>query len=128
MLSFACDHCGRLVFFANTVCLHCSTPLGFVPADLDLVALEGERAESLHRCANNELAACNWMVTRPGGLCRSCVLTRTRPNDADIDGLARFATAEQAKRRAPSAERRAPSAEPSCSFWSCACPACGRVS
>jgi hypothetical protein len=99
MLSFACGHCVRLVFFENTVCLHCATPLGFVPAELDLVALEGERAASLYRCANNEIAACNWMVSAPGELCRSCALTRTRPNDADIAGMARFATTEQAKRR-----------------------------
>jgi hypothetical protein len=49
MLSFACGHCGRLVFSDNTVCLHCSTPLGFVADELDLVALEGERAASLAR-------------------------------------------------------------------------------
>jgi len=100
MLSYACGHCGRLVFFENTVCLHCSTPLGFVPDELDLVALEDERAERLHRCANTKLAVCNWMTDEPDRLCRSCELTRTRPNDADPDGLVRFATAEAAKRRA----------------------------
>ncbi len=99
MLSFACGHCGHLVFFENTVCLNCSTPLGFVPERLELVALEGEEASSLHPCANLELAACNWMVDREGALCRSCELTRTRPNDADGDGLEAFATAEAAKRR-----------------------------
>jgi hypothetical protein len=99
MLSFACGHCGHLVFFENTVCLNCSTPLGFVPEELDLVALEGERARRLHRCANRELAACNWMVSAPDSLCRSCELTRTRPADSDTDGLVRFATAEGAKRR-----------------------------
>jgi hypothetical protein len=114
MLSFACGHCGRLVFFENTVCLHCRTPLGFVPAELDLVALEGERAATLHRCANVELAACNWMVSRAGELCRSCELTRTRPNDGDADGLARFATTEQAKRRVVMQllELRLPGVEP----------------
>jgi hypothetical protein len=98
MLSFACDHCGHLVFFENTVCLNCSTPLGFVPERLNLVALEGANAH-LERCANAELATCNWMVARPGELCRSCELTRTRPNDADRLGLVAFATAEGAKRR-----------------------------
>jgi hypothetical protein len=100
MLSFACGHCGHLVFFENTVCLSCSTPLGFVPERLELVALEGDAAETLHRCANQELAGCNWMVQAPGRLCRSCELTRTRPNDADRDGLRAFASAEAAKRRA----------------------------
>jgi hypothetical protein len=99
MLSFACDHCGHLVFFENTVCLSCSTPQGFVPERLDLVALEGEVASSLHRCANREPAACNWMVARAGELCRSCELTRTRPSDDDARGLAEFAVTEAAKRR-----------------------------
>ena len=67
MRSFACGHCGHLVFFENTRCLHCSTPLGFVPDELELVALEGERAQQLHRCANAELALCNWMVRDPRG-------------------------------------------------------------
>ncbi|HEY3725558.1 MAG TPA: putative zinc-binding metallopeptidase [Solirubrobacteraceae bacterium] len=100
MRSFACGHCGHLVFFENTVCLNCSTPLGFDPEALELIALEGEPAARLHRCANLELAACNWMTQLEGTLCRSCVLTRTRPNDADATGLAEFARAETAKRRA----------------------------
>ncbi len=98
MLSFACGHCDHLVFFENTRCLNCSTPQGFVPERLELVALEGEAAE-LHRCVNQTLAACNWMVPRVDELCRSCELTRTRPNDADPVGLAEFARAEAAKRR-----------------------------
>jgi hypothetical protein len=100
MLSFSCGHCGQLVFFENSVCLNCSTALGFVPQRRELVALEGEAAGALHRCANADLAACNWLVTRPGALCRSCELTRTRPNDFDSAGLAAFVKAERAKRRA----------------------------
>jgi hypothetical protein len=100
MRSFACGHCGHLIFFENTVCLNCSTPLGFVADELEMVALEGERAATLHRCANSALARCNWMVAAPGRLCRSCELTRTRPSDEDIDGLVRFAATEGAKRRA----------------------------
>jgi hypothetical protein len=99
VLSFACGHCGHLVFFENTVCLNCSHELGFVPERLDLVALEGEHAAALHRCANLVPARCNWMVAQEGELCRSCELTRTRPNDADELGLAEFALAEGAKRR-----------------------------
>jgi hypothetical protein len=69
-----------------------------VPERLELVALEGEAAK-LHRCTNQTLAGCNWMVGRVDELCRSCALTRTRPNDADAVGLAEFARAEAAKRR-----------------------------
>ena len=99
MLSFACGHCGHLVFFENTVCLNCATPQGFVPESLELVALEGTAASALNQCANQAVASCNWMVDTPDTLCRSCELTRTRPNDADAIGLAEFARAEAAKRR-----------------------------
>ncbi len=51
------------------------------------------------RCANAELAACNWVVDAPGTRCRSCELTRTRPADGDALALERFAVAETAKRR-----------------------------
>ena len=87
------------MFFENTVCLHCSTELGFVPERMDLVALDRSPGSELHRCVNAELAACNWMVEDPGRLCRSCELTRTRPSDDDPDGLLAFAGAEAAKRR-----------------------------
>jgi hypothetical protein len=99
VLSFACGHCGRLVFFENTVCLNCSTELGFLPESLELVALDRPPGNGLHRCANATIAACNWMVSEPGRLCRSCELTRTRPGDEDHRGLAAFAAAEAAKRR-----------------------------
>jgi hypothetical protein len=99
VLSFACGHCGHLVFFENTLCLTCSTELGFVADRLEMVALQGPSGDALHRCANAELAACNWLVSEPGGLCRSCELTRTRPHDGDAAGLTAFAAAEAAKRR-----------------------------
>jgi hypothetical protein len=98
MLSFACGHCGHLVFFENFVCLNCGTSQGVVPERLALVALEGDDA-GLHRCVNDQIANCNWMVDRVDTLCRSCELTRTRPADADATGMAEFADAEAAKRR-----------------------------
>jgi hypothetical protein len=98
MLSFACGHCGHLVFFENFVCLNCGTSQGFVPEELELVALEGDNA-GLHRCVNDSIANCNWMVPTVDTLCRSCELTRTRPNDDDATGMAEFADAEAAKRR-----------------------------
>ena len=52
-------------------------------------------------CANLHLAECNWIVEKGPikKLCRSCALTRTRPNDNDTKALAAFAAAEKAKRR-----------------------------
>jgi hypothetical protein len=98
VLSFACDHCGSLVFFENTRCLHCGTELGFVAEQLTLVGLEGENSQ-LSRCANAEMANCNWLVNAAGSLCLCCELTQTRPSDSDPVGLAEFADSEAAKRR-----------------------------
>jgi len=52
-------------------------------------------------CANLHLAECNWLVeVAPFRLlCKSCALTRTRPNDSDTKAMAAFAEAEKAKRR-----------------------------
>jgi len=98
VLSFACDHCGSLVFFENTVCLHCRTELGFLPERLTLVQLESDDGR-LERCVNAEIARCNWVAGTAGALCLSCELTQTRPNDQDPVGLAEFADSEAAKRR-----------------------------
>jgi hypothetical protein len=98
--AFSCDNCAQLLFFENSLCLRCSSPIGFVPSRLELITLTdlGEQAHGLRRCAN---AACNWLIEDgdPNPLCRSCRLTRVRPNDEDSEGLAAFAKAEAAKRR-----------------------------
>jgi hypothetical protein len=101
MRAFTCGRCGQLLFFENSLCLHCSAPLGFAPSRLELTVLDEPGASLLRRCANAELASCNWVLEEgdPGPLCRSCRLTRTRPADDDPDGLAAFAKAEGAKRR-----------------------------
>ena len=103
MRAFVCDHCGLLLFFENSLCLRCGTPQGFVPSRLDLATLEpgSDDGRELRRCANQRLAECNRMrgPGEPGPLCLSCRLTRTRPNDADLAGLAGFAKTEGAKRR-----------------------------
>lgn len=110
--SFTCPTCGQLVFFENFHCLRCGRDLGFLPAERELVGLTdlggglstAEAAPSgrrYRRCANLGVAACNWMVAAddPQTLCASCRLTRTRPNDADLEGLAALRDAELAKRR-----------------------------
>lgn len=50
------------------------------------------------RCRNFFMSDCNWLVAAPGDQCFSCGLTRTRPPDADLEGLALFTVAEGAKR------------------------------
>jgi hypothetical protein len=85
------------VFFENTVCLRCNTPLRFDPESLALVTMD--QGEPWIDCANRGLAGCNWLAEREGAMCRSCELTRTRPSDSDAAGLAAFVVAERAKRR-----------------------------
>ncbi len=103
MLAFTCQVCGQLLFFENSVCLRCSTPLGFAPETMDLEPLGSGpgRSRAWRRCANAEIAGCNWLLDPADGeaLCRSCRLTRTRPSDGDQDGLRALQSAEAAKRR-----------------------------
>src|SRR6185437_6466840 len=97
MRPFACATCRSVVFFENFRCVTCASQLGFDRAAADLVVLDG----SAPRCANSGIADCNWLAdpASAGGLCGSCALTRTRPNDSDTAAMAAFAATEAAKRR-----------------------------
>lgn len=98
------------MFFENSTCLRCGSPLGYLPGDRALVALRpegdvlvpvtGERGR-LRRCTNLAAARCNWLVPIEDGepLCASCRLTTVRPNDGDTEAMEAFADAEGAKRR-----------------------------
>jgi hypothetical protein len=96
MRAFSCDNCGRLVFFHNTSCLNCGHELAFDWRQRDLRTYAPEAPP--HRCANRVLAACNAEVVNEGELCVACLLTRTRPKDADAAGMGAFREAESAKR------------------------------
>ena len=101
MRAFFCPCCNQLLFFENSVCLRCGTQIGYSPEAASLVALEA--GGSPYRCANAAIAGCNWLVDSDGLLCGSCVLTRTRPHDADLTTgspeAAAFIQAESSKRR-----------------------------
>jgi hypothetical protein len=96
VLAFTCPVCERLVTFESSECLHCASQLGYDPTTAAMRALQ---AGGPQRCANAQLVACNWLAGSAEELCSSCALTRTRPNDADRDGLGGLAEAEAAKRR-----------------------------
>lgn len=104
MRDFTCPTCGQQLAFENSVCLSCSSKLGFSLDDRALVVI-GEPGlgsvdeEKFRLCDNLHLAECNWLVRAEHKLCESCRLTRTRPNDDDTVALAEFAAAEAAKRR-----------------------------
>jgi hypothetical protein len=93
MRAFTCPVCRHLVTFDSARCLNCRTELVFDWGDRSFV-------DAAHNpeCANRGLIGCNG-VAGPGGLCSSCALTRTRPDDGDGAGLRYFGSAEAAKRR-----------------------------
>jgi hypothetical protein len=96
--------------FENSVCLSCGSALGFSLDDMALLVIAPDEqsehagfvpASHYQLCANLHVAECNWLVPREPvrRFCRSCALTRTRPNDSDVTALPAFAEAERAKRR-----------------------------
>lgn len=115
--------CGRPVFFRNSVCLACRTPLGFEPHlqrvfPLDpepeegtwVVAREGAAVENQAtgtylRCPNLETAGCNWLVSEaeakgnPRLLCIACRLNRTIPDLSVAENGVLWGRLESAKRR-----------------------------
>ena len=110
MRVFTCDNCGQLIFFDNDRCLRCDSPLGYVHQRRDLVSLTevapdhlvdlGTPVRAWQRCATRPVTGCNWLVPAgTGALCESCTLTRTRPADTDVEGMAELVRGEMAKRR-----------------------------
>lgn len=103
MRSYSCRVCGNALYFENSLCLSCGTALAYSRDEHDIVPLtDGQYVDAQgyiwHVCRNLDLSGCTWLATVEGGLCFSCELTRTRPSDADVEGLAQFPIAEAAKR------------------------------
>ena len=114
--------CGRPVFFRNSLCLGCQTPLGYEPFVGQVLPLQegplpdtwqltGDAPEAgagqlYRRCGNfTSPAGCNWLVqadeqgraVQP--LCVSCRLNRTIPDLTLTENHALWARVEIAKRR-----------------------------
>lgn len=109
--SYQC-RCGTAIFFRNTQCLSCNSPLGYLPGTNSLVALDPGaepntiRAQGRDRpykyCANRATPAeCNWLVEAndPIALCVACRLNRTIPDLDDADNARYWGAIEEAKRR-----------------------------
>jgi hypothetical protein len=112
--AFRC-RCGRPVYFGNSVCLACGTPLGYDPERGLLRPLQpdggawqatDEPAARYTRCANFDMpAACEWLIRLDGAgradntLCRACRLNRTIPDLSFEDNRLWWARLEFAKRR-----------------------------
>jgi hypothetical protein len=112
--------CDRLVFFRNSYCLNCNTPLGYEPHFGKVVPIApGPEPETwqlaecpnpseilYRRCANlNSAAACNWLVkANPQNgagqaYCIACRLNRTIPDLSSPENQALWSRIEFAKRR-----------------------------
>ncbi len=125
--AYACV-CGNVLFFGNSACLQCHRQLGYEPTRAEVVALHAtERSDQwtifseggtsgtgqrYQRCANFHRApVCNWL--RPvdstasqacahaadDGLCISCSLTRTIPDQTQPENHVLWQRIEQAKQR-----------------------------
>lgn len=110
MRQFHCDNCSHVVEFSAQVCPQCASPLGYVSASRAIRPLRPTAHDAVFETTDGELPlwrclnaawGCNWMV--PTGSetpwCRSCQLTRGRPDEARPDAVAAWTTAEAAKRR-----------------------------
>jgi hypothetical protein len=110
MHRFHCDRCGHEAGFTAQRCSACDAPLGYVPEQRTIRALTpaGDPAvfradghgRHLWRCLNASWG-CNWMLPAAAGTewCRSCQLTRGRPDETRPVALAAWMAAEAAKRR-----------------------------
>lgn len=115
--SYRCQ-CGRPVFFPNTQCLACGTPLGYEPDRGQVLPLragdregswrlfhDGGEGRRYHRCGNfHSPAGCNWLVPldadgRAPPLCTACRLNRTIPDLSEPRHAHLWARIEAEKRR-----------------------------
>ncbi|TIC82900.1 putative zinc-binding metallopeptidase [Nocardioides sp. GY 10127] len=104
MKAYRCRVCANPLYFENSVCVSCGTNLGWSRAERDIVPVDAKgtytdaAGEVWYVCKNLNLSGCTWLTRDEGGWCFSCHLTRTRPNDADLEGISNYPVAEQAKR------------------------------
>lgn len=108
MRIFHCDRCGGVVPFEGHRCRACDAPLGYRSDQLAIRVLvptpnpaEYEvDGRVLWRCLNAAWG-CNWMLpaTSTTPWCRSCRLTRGRPDEARPTAVEAWMAAEAGKRR-----------------------------
>ncbi|MEO5684357.1 MAG: putative zinc-binding peptidase [Chitinophagaceae bacterium] len=111
MKLYSCSKCQSLLYFENTVCLNCSSAVGFNAAKLSMVTLapandkeflDIKNNKELWRfCDNAAYASCNWLIpaSQAGGFCIACNLNRTIPSLNKTENLDRWRRIEVAKHR-----------------------------
>ena len=111
--NFSCQ-CGKPIFFRNSECLSCNSPLGYDPQLSQLISLQaggttdsftrhGDTGGKLYqRCANFDTASgCNWLLPLGSSepLCLACRVNRTIPDQSDPENQRLWGRIEVAKRR-----------------------------
>ena len=112
MKLFNCTNCGQLLYFENSYCEQCHSPLGFISEELKLVPLVekcdgkfsiyGRDEAVLYRyCQNHEYNVCNWLVPESKNpiYCRACSHNRTIPNLDKQEYRQRWNVIENGKHR-----------------------------
>ncbi len=114
MKIYNCDVCGQLIYFENSQCLQCHTPLGYLPRLDNMSSLEhahGVTYKALapqaqgglyKQCLNyHQEHVCNWMIPAddPSDFCLSCRLNDTIPNLSDPPNREYWHRLEVSKRR-----------------------------
>jgi hypothetical protein len=108
MRLFKCQNCGQVVYFENTRCESCGFPLGYLPPEMTISALETDgdllRAlaapdRTLRRCDNATHLACNWLLDSDSAatLCAACRHNHTIPDLSVPLNLQRWQKLELAK-------------------------------
>jgi hypothetical protein len=118
MRVFHCDRCDAVLRFSSFACPSCDAAIGHISEERNLRVLvatadptvfrlgDDEDVEHDHvssrwwRCMNAAWG-CNWMLRADSGdtWCRSCRLTRGRPDVGRPDAIEAWMAAESAKRR-----------------------------
>ena len=111
MKLYSCAKCQNLLYFENTVCLNCGSPVGFDAARLSMKTLvaNGDKlfeaindgSQSWRFCDNAANAVCNWLIpaAQPTGFCLACHLNRTIPSLNKPGNLENWRRIEIAKHR-----------------------------
>jgi hypothetical protein len=110
MRIFHCERCGSIVPFPALRCLVCDASLGYLSEDRTMRMLHDTEVPAVYAVAGqqervwrclNAAWGCNWLVPAASGAewCRSCRLTRGRPDEARPVAIEAWMVAEAAKRR-----------------------------
>ncbi|MEP6746324.1 MAG: putative zinc-binding peptidase [Bacteroidota bacterium] len=111
MKLYTCAKCQNLLYFENTVCLNCGSPVGFDAGTLSMITLVpinqkeftniNNNKQVWRLCTNAIHATCNWIIpaSQAGEFCIACSLNRTIPSLDNQENTRRWRLIEIAKHR-----------------------------